>query len=108
MSYLDIARATQDVAFKARLQVAVYTAATNVLNESKDVPNHDLRQRLATEIIAGSAVRLQQFTWLAASSPAISSTVQASAGVVQVAADDQTIQDAVDTNWDAVAGWATR
>lgn len=108
MSYLDIGRATQDLTFKIRLQVAVYTAATNVINEDPSVDNHDLRVRLATEIIAGSATRLQQFTWLVASNPEISGTVQSSSGQVQVLASDEDIQAAVDGNWNSVAGWATR
>ena len=102
-TYLQMAQATTDAAFKGRVQVACFIAAATIKDEADTVTNHTLRVRLATEVLPDPATRIRQFLWICSTAPTISGTVGAGGAV---SATDDVIQAVVNGQWDVVAGWS--
>lgn len=54
MSYLDRYQLTENGQFRNKLQMAVWIAALDVINESAGTPNHAARLIWATKMLKGS------------------------------------------------------
>lgn len=98
MAYADQAALAADVAFQAKVRVALATAAVQVMGESKSSMTDEKfgkRQDLAYQVlIAGaSGVWLEAFVWATVANAAITS-----------GSSDGDIQFTVNASWDDLSG----
>jgi hypothetical protein len=97
MAYVDQATLADDVTFRARIRVAIMTAAVQVQGEAKSGfsdAQYGKRQALATAILAtGGSDYIDRFSWAVATNVAVTA-----------ASTDSDIQFTVNSMWDDLAG----
>jgi hypothetical protein len=96
MTYADQAALAIDTAFRARVRMAVVTAAKDVMGETQ--PGSDAeygkRQALAAHVLTdGGSADLERFAWAVTSNAAVTSSSL-----------DSDIQFTVNSLWDDLAG----
>lgn len=98
----------RDADFRGVIEAATMSAASDVLNESPDAPNHTNRVALARTILAvNDPIRfeaIERLAWMAAVNPTIQSKVVIDGQIVIANVEDPDIEYVVASNWDQIAG----
>ncbi|GAA3957762.1 hypothetical protein GCM10023085_45340 [Actinomadura viridis] len=96
MAFADQAALAEDPAFRNRVRMAIVTAAKDIMGEAPDGMSDATagkRQALAYDVLTGSAMFVDRFTWAVAANPAVTGE-----------SPDDAIQFTVNSSWDDLAG----
>lgn len=105
---LQIAQAAEDEQFRRRVKAAIFSIAQDIANEATDVPGHQYRAFLATQVIGNPDSMVAQFAWYCGSNPTVRDSVTISeTGEIDVSAADGDISYVCAGAWNRVAGVPT-
>lgn len=94
MAFADMADLAEHPGFRARVRIAMVTAAVQIGAEIADGSEHDrLRRALSVNVLLDQYQYGDRFAWTVATNPAIT-----------LASPDDALQFTVNSQWDAVAG----
>jgi hypothetical protein len=95
VAYTDQATLAKDATFRGRVQVAIVTAASQIVGESATGDNEveDKRQYLGIQVLNDSTSFVDRFTWAVVANPAITQ-----------ASSDNDIQFSVNAAFSDMAG----